>query len=228
MGYCSVFGDSLERRFLVVRGVIETFPLDMLLSLGIGMAVCLSRPRDFESESKFEDLFFLAGLAFHLVFAFGIELLCYLIEPDWMLMYLTDGRLFPAPFAAFLFSLYFAMFTLGYFAGCEIERYGKKVLWVSFSCLIALIAVFIFLTFHRLWYVGSFDEYTLGLAKPITETSLFYILIVSIPVVIGGLILTLFFLRKRVLKNIATKPEGFKGKRLANSRDRLRLGFFLI
>lgn len=171
------------------QGVSKTLPLDMMLSQGLGMAFSLARGEKEEGErTLFASRYFTVGLTFHAVVAFGVALACYLLYPDWMMMYFADSREVPKGVVTYIFSGYFAMYTLGFLMVPPMRRVKKELPWVVFAGLLGLVFGFIFLTFHRLWYVGSYQEYKDDEALPIHKTGLFPILLISMPAAVVGLI----------------------------------------
>lgn len=187
----------------------------MLLSLGVGIAFALAQG-DHETEKPFyRSAFFLVGLAFHFVFAFGVALLCFVLEPDWMWMYFTYRPIAPNALAAYVFCGYFAMYLLGYLLTRAVrESAGVRPAAVLLGIDIAAIAVFIGVTFHRLWYVGSNGEYfgmdvmrTLRPIRTMPHTGLFWVLLVAMPLAIGGLAVTLLLLRRHFAR-IEAAPAG--------------------
>lgn len=182
----------------VPKGVVKTLPLDMLLSQGLGMAFSLAQgEKEQEKSSVFATEYFRVGLLFHLVVAFGVALLCYILHPDWMLMYYGDHRKIPRAIIAYIFSGYFAMYTLGFFTVPHLRRIKRELPWAAFFSLLAFIFAFIGLSFHRLWNVGTYHEYHDGTAAPVTRTSLFPVLGLSMPGAVGGLALVLKKLDER-------------------------------
>jgi hypothetical protein len=170
----------------------------MLLSQGIGMAFSLAQGEREIEKNVFSSVYFRVGLVFHLVVAVGVAFLCYRMEPDWMLMYLSSKKHLPKAMVAYIFSGYVAMYVLGFLAVPQMRKYGRRAPWVAFGSLITLIFGFIGITFDRLWHVGDLEEYEAGTARSITETALFPVLAAAMPSAVGGLGATLLALRSRV------------------------------
>lgn len=177
--------------------MIPTLPLDMLLSLGLGMAFSLAQgDKEKDRSSVFVSAYFLVGLAFHLVMAFGVALVCYVLHPDWMWMYYTSHTAVPVALVVYIFSGYFAMYLLGFLLVPELRKVRRELPWAVFMALLLFIFIFIGLNFHRLWYVGEYSVYVADNAKAITGTSLLPILGISMPVAIGGLVIVILLLRR--------------------------------
>ncbi|MBU1671558.1 MAG: hypothetical protein KKF41_00255 [Actinobacteria bacterium] len=184
--------------------MVETLPLDMLLSLGLGMAFALAQGDREQNKPVLKSTYFLVGLAFHFVVAFGVALLCYILEPDWMWMYFTAHEYVPTAVVAFVFAGYFLMYALGFLLVKAVRELSGTAAWAVFGCDLALIAVFIGTTWHRLWYVGTFGMYY-GHPVPygdpsrlqaISSTTLFWVLLVAMPFAVIGLLAVLWLLRK--------------------------------
>ncbi|MFH1148890.1 MAG: hypothetical protein V1748_00285 [Actinomycetota bacterium] len=185
---------------------MATLPLDMLLSLGLGMAFALAQGDREKNKPALKSTYFLVGLAFHFVVAFGVALLCYILEPDWMWMYFTSHEQVPTAIVVYVFAGYFLMYALGFLLVRAVRELSGTAAWAVFGCELALIAVFIGTTWHRLWYVGSIVEYfgtgpdilvgSVRAARPITDTSLFWVLLVAMPLAVIGLIAALWLLRR--------------------------------
>ncbi|MBU4173708.1 MAG: hypothetical protein KKB90_09940 [Actinobacteria bacterium] len=176
----------------------KTFPLDFMLSLGLGMMFSMAQDeKEKEKASVFRTTYFKVGLAYHFVVAFGVAFACYMLYPDWMLMYYADSRKVPRPIIAYIFSGYFAMYTLGFLVVPPLREKRRERPRRLFIYLMVLIFAFIWFSFHRLWHVGSYRGYYLGDTRPITRTSLFPVLGVSMPMAVGALIAVLHMLRGR-------------------------------
>lgn len=185
---------------------MATLPLDMLLSLGLGMAFALAQGDREKNKPALKSTYFLVGLAFHFVVAFGVALLCYILEPDWMWMYFTSHEMVPAAIVVYIFCGYFLMYALGFLLVKAVRELNGTASWVVFGCDLALIAIFIGTTWHRLWYVGSIVEYfgngpdilvgSMRAARPITDTPLFWVLLVAMPLAVVGLLAVLWLLWK--------------------------------
>ena len=67
----------------------------------------------------------------------------------------------------------------------------------QFNDALYVIFAFIWFSFHRLWQVGDYRGYYLGDTRPITRTSLFPVLSISMPVALGALVAVLHMLRGR-------------------------------
>lgn len=171
--------------------MVKTFPLDMMLSQGLGMAFSLARGEKEKERNILASVFFRAGLLFELTVAVGVAYVCYRMYPDWMLMYFADHEKVPKGIIAYIFSGYLAMYTFGFLVVNPLSRTRKSLPWGVFAALMAAILAFIGLTFRRLWYVGSYREYHRGNARPVTDTPLFYVLGGAMPAAVGGLILAL-------------------------------------
>lgn len=185
----------------------KTLPLDMMLSLGVGMAFSLAQGEvEIEKRSVFSSTYFLAGLVFQAVAVFGIALLCFGLYPDWMLMYFAPRGNVPNAIIVYVFVGYFAMYVLGFLAVPALRRLRDGLQLAAFGALLVLIFLFIGLTFHRLWYVGGYAAYLAGVAPAMTGTSLFWILLASMPVVIAGLLLVLYLLRSHL--GVGSELEG--------------------
>jgi len=170
----------------------------MLLSLGLGMAFALAQgDRETEKGNVFTSVYFLVGLAFHFVLAFGVALLCFIMQPSWMFMYFTDPELVPVAIVVYIFVGYFAMYTFGFLATRAMRRVDRRLAWGSFLAAMALIFCFIGLTFHRLWYVGNFPAYIAGEAKALPGTPLFWVLLVAMPLAVVGLVAVVLLLQNR-------------------------------
>jgi len=178
--------------------VVKTFPLDFLLSLGLGMMFSMAQDeKEKEKTSVFRSVYFRVGLAYHFVVAFGVALACYILYPDWMLMYYADSKKVPRAIIAYIFTGYFAMYTLGFLVVPALRKRREKLPRRSFISLVALIFAFIWLAFHRLWHVGDYDGYYRGDTHPITRTELFPVLGISMPAAAGALVTVLHLLRRR-------------------------------
>lgn len=181
-----------------LREVIETLPLDILLSLGLGMTFSMAQDeKEKDKGSVFSSTYFLVGLVFHFVVAFGVALACYIMYPDWMMMYFGDRRKVPKAIIGYIFTGYFAMYVLGFLVVPPLKKLHRGLPLASFISLMAFIFFFIGITFSRLWHVGDFEEYHRGEAPPITETPLFSVLGLSMPGAVGGLVAVLLALRRR-------------------------------
>ncbi len=170
----------------------------MLLSLGIGMSFSLARgERETEEETVFADAFFLAGLGFHALVAFGVAFLCYLLYPDWMLMYLADRRKIPRWLIFCIFTAYFVMYVFGYLLVFPLRK-KRSFLPVSvFIFILASIFALIFASFDRLWHVGTYEEYHRGEAMPMNKTKLFPLLSAAMPAAVAALIVLIKVLRRK-------------------------------
>ena len=153
--------------------------------------------KETENGSVFTSVYFLAGLAFHFVLAFGVALACFLLQPAWMFMYFTDPRIVPTAIVVYIFAGYFAMYVLGFLSVRAMREVDRRLPWGAFFSVLALIFCFIGLTFHRLWYVGDFPAYVTGVAKALPGTSLFWILLVAMPLAVVGLVAVVLALRRR-------------------------------
>lgn len=189
----------------------------MLLSLGLGMAFALARGDREKNKPVLKSTYFLVGLAFHFVVAFGVALLCYILQPDWMWMYFTSHEAVPVAIVVYVFSGYFLMYALGFLLLKAIRQLSGSAAWVAFLCDLTLIAVFISLTFHRLWYVGTTFAYkmesgievspSMGVVKAITGTVLFPVLLVAMPLAVIGLLAALWLLRRHFDQGSAGEPD---------------------
>lgn len=161
------------------------------------MAFSLAQGDRENEKNPFSSVYFRVGLAFHLVVSVGVAFLCYRIEPDWMLMYLSSKKRLPKAMVTYIFSGYVAMYVLGFLAVPQMRKFGRRTPWAALGTLIAFVFAFIGLTFNRLWHVGDLAEYEAGTARSITETALFPVLAVAMPSAVGGLAATLLALRSR-------------------------------
>jgi len=150
-----------------------------------------------EKASVFVNTYFRAGLVFHFVAGFGIALICYVLYPDWMLMYYADNKKVPPAMIGYIFSGYFAMYTLGFLLVPHLRERRERLPRDVFMSLMALIFAFIFVSFHRLWRVGEYDGYHRGDTRPITSTGLLPVLGVAMPASVGALVAVLRLLGKR-------------------------------
>lgn len=177
--------------------MILTFPLDMLLSLGLGMAFSIAQgDREKEKKNVFTCVYFLVGLAFHVAVAVGVALLCYLLHPDWMFMYLTRHDVVPVSIVVYIFCGYLGMYVLGFLLVPQLRKLRNDAPWIALFAVLAFVLLFIGLTFHRLSYVGDFASYAAGGARVITGTSLLPVLGISMPLAVGGLAAVLLLLRR--------------------------------
>ena len=188
----------------------------MLLSLGVGMAFSLAQgDRENEKPNVFVTAYFLVGLAFELVMAFLIALICYIMEPDWMLMYFTPRDTVPNALVVYIFCGYFAMYLLGFLLVPAMRRVSERLAWAAFAADLALIAVFIGFTFHRLWYVGDFASYNMDNAKAIYQTPVFWLLLIAMPVAVAMLLLLVALLRRKLEQEpevVSESGEAGEGK----------------
>lgn len=180
--------------------MIQTLPLDMLLSLGLGMAFSLAQGDREKNKGVLRSTYFLVGLAVHFVLAFGVALICYILFPDWMFMYFTDHSIVPVAIVVYIFVGYFAMYILGFLIVRVMRQVRKELAWGTFFAVLAFTFVFIGLTFHRLWYADDFMTYMMGNPQAITSTALLPILAIAIPLAIAGVVVTVLGLKSRFAK----------------------------
>lgn len=162
------------------------------------MAFALAQgDKETEKKSVFASVYFLVGLAFHFVLAFGVALLCFILQPSWMFMYFTDPDLVPVAIVVYIFAGYFVMYTCGFLAARALRKVDLRLAWGTFVAVLAFAFCFIGLTLHRLWYVGGFPAYVAGEAKALPGTGLFWVLLVAMPLALVLLAAVLLLLRGR-------------------------------
>jgi len=148
--------------------VILTVPLDAILTALLG-AIFYSAARKHipEGAPLLKSPYYWWGQCYNLVIGVGIAVTAYTINPDWMWMYWVDTDRLPFGFEVYVFCMYPAMFTLGFFLAEQLEKI-REGLCIKLVCFLAVfLAGFILLCFDRLWNVGTVKNWESGTTIPI-------------------------------------------------------------
>jgi len=173
--------------------VVKTIQLDMLLTIGLGLLFSYLAYPHYQSgpsgRSALKTPYFICGLIYCIVVGDGVALACYLLRPAWMWMYWVDPEGLPPALMVYYFGLYPVLFTLGFLAVPELEKLQPGLSLKIFFIDLAVVTLFIVLSFGRLWSVGTLQQYLAGAARPmIGGTPLFCPLAV---VLLGSMIVAL-------------------------------------
>lgn len=147
--------------------------------------------------SVFRTRHFQISFAYLVIFAIGVALVCYIIEPDWMWMYFLDYRKIPTAVVVYAFCFYPLLFCLGYLAAPELEKIRPRLANRVYQGINVVIVVVIIAFIHRLWHVGTFEQYAAGPSneapdlitlKPFRMLAVGWVLAAATPIVGGSLI----------------------------------------
>jgi fucose permease len=178
--------------------VIKTIFYDINSAFSTGMLFGLMAVRRGEIDiAPHKRLHFKVGALFWLIFGVGAGISGYIEAPDWMLMYFSDPKYLPAGMLVYIFSFYVTIFILGLFVGHWLESIKKGLGVYVFVAAVIYYLGTIALTFNRVWFVGTFEEFHAGKATPINETDIYYALWFALPLALACLIGVLIWLGRR-------------------------------
>jgi hypothetical protein len=122
---------------------------------------------------------FRLSFAFAVVIGGGIALACYIIEPDWMWMYWVNYREVPLAVVIYAFCGYPTMFVLGYLVAPELGKLRPNLDMQVYYLVNVIIIVIVLVFIHRIWHVGTIEEYAGGSAQGMVTLSPFSIMTVG-------------------------------------------------
>ena len=167
----------------------------MIVTLGIGLLFSLAAHKGVRGgESVFHTRHFRLAFAYLVVVGMSVAVICYLIEPDWMWMYWVDYRKLSLAVVACAFCFYPVMFCLGYLMVPELEKLRPGLAWQVYYGVNVAAMVVILVLIHRLWHVGTIEQYANGQApglvslQPLRILTVGWVLGLSTPLVGASLI----------------------------------------
>jgi hypothetical protein len=175
--------------------VIETIPLDILATFAIGLLFSIAAHKGgTPAKPLLRTPQFWQAFAYLMVVGVGLGLVLYLIEPDWMWMYWVDYRNVPVAFIVYVFCFYPLMFCLGYLLVPELDKIRPGLASYLYVILNVLMVVLVIIMIHRLWHVGTIEEYKSGEAqamitlRPFRMITIVWIMVIAMPFIGGALI----------------------------------------
>lgn len=160
--------------------MIKTIQLDMFVLFGMGLLFSIAAHKGGRPEgSVFRTRHFKLSLAFAVLVGGGIALACYIIEPDWMWMYWVNYREVPLAVVVYAFCGYPAMFVLGYLLAPELGKLRPGFDWHVYYLVNVVIIAICIIFIHRIWHVGTIEQYASGDAPGMIALGPFRILTVG-------------------------------------------------
>jgi len=142
---------------------MTTIPADHLFMVVVGLLFSWSCAVQIEkSRSIFLNRYFLGALAFQTFFCMPLAVYCYVVFPDWCWMYWVDSRTIPHALVIAAFADYYVWMAAGFALGLWAERRKKGLGWKVLRTTILVLLIFCALTYHRLFFVGSLEEFHAG------------------------------------------------------------------
>ena len=96
------------------------------------------------SGSVFKNKYFLYAIIFQTVFCMPLSILCYIVYPDWCLMYWVDSSLLPIWVPIIFYAIYYLFLMAGYWIGYSAENKSR-----GFAMNLLLLSI-IYLVIFRL------------------------------------------------------------------------------
>lgn len=145
--------------------MIETIPLDHILSLMIGLLFPLVSERAQKSSSSPFNRYFKRGLLFQIFVFFPIGLYLATLWPAWSWMYFINPE--GKSLLTYLMVVdYIVIYCVGFVAGWGLirRRKSKEVrLILGISAIVLLLLTFV--PYKRILYVGGYEEFVDGFAR---------------------------------------------------------------
>ena len=183
----------------------------MFVCFGIGLLFSIAAHKGGAPQaSVFRTRHFWLALIYLVVLLISVALICYIIEPDWMWMYFVDYRKVPLAVVVYTFCFYPALFCFGYLMVPELDKLRPGLALQVYYGVNVAIVVFCLAFIHRLWHVGTIDEYAIGEApglislKPLRMLTVGWVLAVASPIVTGFLI----WLYRKISREAAPQGTG--------------------
>lgn len=180
--------DRSDSRGLQLRSLLcdqsGTFQYDIFLTFLLGLLFSMFAPQSDQQRTLLKRRSFVLGFLFNLVVGVGIAVTAYAINPDWMWMYWVDPKGIPVSHVAVIFGLtYPAWFVLGYLIAPHLDQAGWG--WRVVGLVSAFEIIFIGATIHRVWQVGTFEQFATGETVKILSISPLSFTTLSIALLIG-------------------------------------------
>ena len=167
----------------------QTVPIDILLSVLAGELCALVGEAGSRPDRPW-------GPPFRYALAFGalafapIGLVLQVFYPAWSWMYFLDPRAYSPLLGALAVYGYVLALVFGYALSARYCR-GATARRVALAGPALLLLAFMYATFDRLWYVGTFDDFINGRATPLLQSSLAPVLALLSACFVAGLLGTL-------------------------------------
>lgn len=166
--------------------MVKTIFLDSLLMPVVGMLLGISIRRPEKSQTGkpwFLDSWFYYRFVFGSLFGYGTAVVCYLIAPDWMWMYILDSRHVSWPLMVYVSVMYHVLLFAGLLIAETMLAY-RRLVWGGIWLLLAGTTLICVVWFSRLWFVGTVSEFYRGLAVPLIQKSPFHVHAIGIIMII--------------------------------------------
>lgn len=201
-----------SRSFCVICKNMATIPSDLFLMFILGLVFAWQTPWDRkhptgQAADKIGNIsailrskYFLLAILYLTIFCLPLAIYCYFLYPDWCWMYFIDSKTAPTYLIIFAYVSYYIVFILGYLIGFLFEK-EKKGCSFRRAILPAVVIFLIFaiVTFKRLFYVGSMDEFYSNSLRSIPRVPyLFVILVLGFGAAIFFLLYILSYFGKQV------------------------------
>lgn len=152
-------------------------------------------PQILKGKKIFLNKYFFTLLIFQTLFCMPVSVYCYIVYPDWCWMYWIDSKRVPLYFVVLAFSFYYVSSVSGF----SLVKKTNNIKLLRISLIFLL--VFTILTFKRLFYVGTIEQYQNNTLIPLIKIpSLFLIVSGGILIATSVMVTILYYFGKELDK----------------------------
>lgn len=157
-------------------------------ALGILLGIGIRKPEASQTGKPwFYDRWFYYRFIFGSVLGYGTGVVCYLVAPDWMWMYILDSQYVSWPLLVYVSVMYHVLLFAGLLTS-ETMLTNRRVVWRGVWLLLTGATLIGVVWFQRLWFVGTITDFYHGQAEPMIRIKPFGLHAVGIVMVFVALV----------------------------------------